>query len=233
MKGLLEFKSINNGHIEDVDRKTRTITGYASVFNNKDYDNDIIVKGAFQKSINERIKDIYYLYNHNWEKPIDKGSKNVKLFEDDYGLKFEAQIPQGLSYGDDLIILYEEGIVDEHSIGFQTIKAGNENGSRMLKELKLYEFSAVTMGANPLAKLENIKSSLKDNNDRISKILKLFKSGNLTDDTYGLLEISLKQLQLESFQISKKHSGKIIEPSLDTQVKDFEPLLNTINNFKF
>ena len=236
MNGILEYKSISGGHVKDVDRKTRTVTGYASVFGNVDYDNDIIEKGAFTKSINERLKDIYYLYNHNWEKPIDKGSKGVKLYEDDYGLKFEATIPEGLSYGNDLIILYEEQIVDEHSIGFQSIKVGKEGNSRLLKELKLYEFSAVTMAANPLARLEGIKSSIKDNNERISKILKLFKNGNLTDETYGLLELSLKQLQLESFELGKqelKSTQNEQEPPVSTLIS-IEPqeINNLFTNFK-
>lgn len=226
MEGILEFKSINSGHIKDVDRKSRTVTGYASVFDNVDSDNDVIIKGAFTKSIGERLKDIYFLYNHNWEKPIDKGSKNVKLFEDDYGLKFEAKIPEGLSYGNDLIILYEEGIVDEHSIGFQPIKTGNENGSRILKELKLYEFSAVTMAANPMAKLESIKSQIKDSNEKIGKMLKLFKNGELTDETYALMEIALKQMQLQAFELGKqeiKSTQTNEEPPKSTQEIFVEP----------
>lgn len=234
MEGILEFKNINSGHVKDVDTKSRTVTGYASVFNNVDYDGDIISKGAFTKSIGERLDKIYYLYNHNWEKPIDKGSKNVKLYEDNYGLKFEATIPEGLSYGNDLIILYNEGIVDEHSIGFTTVKSDNEGGSRVLRELKLYEFSAVTMAANPLAKLESIKSSIKENNERISKILKLFKNGNLTDETYGLLEIALKQIQLESYELGKKSTHEEQEPQVSTHVKSLEPQIisNLFTNFK-
>jgi len=235
MKGLLEFKAIDiKGNVEDVDSKLRTITGYFSVFDNIDLDSDIIEKGAWKKSISERSNEIRYLYNHNWEKPLDKGSVNLLLEEDSYGLKFSAKIPKGLSYGDDLLILYENGIVDEHSVGFQTIKAHKENnGVRILRELKLYEGSAVTMAANPLAKLTSVKSSIKDNNEMISKILKLFKSSNLTDDTYVDLEIAVKQLQMQSFIIGQKHSIKEGEPSPDTQIKDYEPLINTFNNFKF
>lgn len=230
MEGLLERKSIKGNVITDVDRATRTVTGYASVFGNKDFDSDIIVKGAFKKTITERINEIYYLYNHNWEKPLDKGSKNVKLYEDDYGLKFEAKITEGLTYGNDLILLYEEGIVDEHSIGFKTEKSYKANDARMLTELRLYEFSAVTMAANPMAKLEGIKSELKGNNDKVGKIIKMFRSGNLTDETYGILEIALKQIQLEAYELGKNTQKS--EPSADTQEKSFEPLLNTIKQFK-
>lgn len=231
MEGLLEKKSIKGNVITDVDRATRTVTGYASVFGNKDFDSDIIVKGAFKKTITERINEIYYLYNHNWEKPLDKGSKNVKLYEDDYGLKFEAKITEGLTYGNDLILLYEEGIVDEHSIGFRTEKSHKANDARMLTELRLYEFSAVTMAANPMAKLEGIKSELKGNNDKVGKIIKMFRSGNLTDETYGILEIALKQIQLEAYELGKNTQSEL-EPSADTQIKSIEPLIDILKEFK-
>lgn len=234
MDGILEVKNINaQGNIKDVDRKTRTISGYFSVFGNVDLDNDIIEKGAWSNSINERANDVRYLYNHNWEKPLDKGSVNLKLQEDNYGLKFDAKIPEGLSYGDDLIILYESGIVDEHSVGFETIKSvKGDKGVRILKELKLYEGSAVTMAANPLAKLTSIKSyNRKENNEMICKILKLFKSGNLTDETYADLEIAIKMLQLQAYELGKNTQVKE-EPSADTQEKNFEPYLDILKEFK-
>lgn len=234
MEGFLELKNIDaQSNVKDVDVKSRTITGYFSVFSNTDLDNDIIEKGAFTKSISERSNDVRFLYNHNWEKPLDRGSINLKLYEDSYGLKFESKIPDGLTYGNDLMILYESGIVDSHSIGFQTIKSHKgSDGVRMLRELKLFEGSAVTMPANPLAKLTSVKSSIKENNDMISRILKLFKNGNLTDETYADLEIAMKQLQLEAYEIGKNTQVEL-EPSADTQIKSIEPLnLDSLFNFK-
>lgn len=234
MTGLLEQKSIAlKGNLKDVDKKTRTIKGYFSVFDNIDSDNDIIEKGAWKKSIAERSNEIRYLYNHNWEKPLDRGSVNLKLEEDSYGLKFEAKIQKGLTYGDDLLILYESGIVDEHSVGFQTVKSHTEkSGTRMLRELKLYEGSAVTMAANPMAKLISVKSSIKENNDMVSRIVKLLKNGSLTDDTFGILEIALKQLQLQAYELGK-HSYQEDEPSPGTHANEYEPLIKSINNLTF
>lgn len=234
MEGILEIKSINDKHITDVDSKSRTIQGYFAVFSNTDRDKDIIEKGAFSKTISERSAEVRFLYNHNWEKPLDRGDKGLKISEDNYGLKFEATIPKGLSYGDDLIILYENGIVDEHSIGFQTIKSHRDSGNRVIREIKLYEGSAVTMPANPLAKLTSIKSGIKETNDMISKITKAFKLGTLTDEAYVDLEIALKMLQLQAYELGKEENTQVIlEPSADTQEKNFEPLFNTINNLKF
>ena len=121
MNGILELK--NNGSVKDVDVSNRKVTGYLSAFDNVDYDNDIIVKGAFQKSIKERFNNIFFLYQHNWEKPL---GKFTSLVEDEKGLYFEAEIVQ-TSYGIDQLKLYESGLVKEHSIGFQTIKSDRES----------------------------------------------------------------------------------------------------------
>ena len=144
MKGILETK--NSGSVKDVDSKNRIVTGYLSSFGNIDYDNDIIVKGAFQKTIKERFAEIFFLYQHDWSRPLGKFKE---LKEDDKGLYFEAEIVE-TSYGLDQLKLYESGLVNEHSIGYQVIKDEWDKNAeiRTIKELKLYEGSAVTLGAN-------------------------------------------------------------------------------------
>jgi len=60
----------------------------------------------------------------------------------------------------------------------------------------------------------------------------MLKNGDLTDDTFIQLEIALKQLQTESYELGKKHSKEQQEPPSGTQEKYFEPLIESINNFK-
>lgn len=229
MKGILELK--NTGSVKDVDSKSRIVTGYLSAFGNIDSDNDIIVRGAFQKSINERFNSIFFLYQHDWSKPLGKFNK---LEEDEKGLYFEASIVE-TSYGLDQLKLYESGLVAEHSIGFQVIKDEWDRNTeiRTLKELKLYEGSAVTLGANSNTPFTGFKSQTQQK-DAISKIVTLMKSGNLTDDTFIQLELALKMLQSEAYELGKtENTQSQNEPSADTQMKAYEPLINTINNFKF
>ena len=100
MNGLLEFKSLF-GEVKDVDTTGRRITGYLSAFGNKDHDEDIMEKGAFSKSINERKSDIFFLNQHNWAQP--HGKFNV-LKEDNFGLYFESEpLIKGVSYSDDVL----------------------------------------------------------------------------------------------------------------------------------
>lgn len=229
MEKILELKS--TGSVKDVDVGSRKVTGYLSSFGNIDSDNDIIVKGAFSKSIAERRDKIFFLQQHDWSKPLGKFSL---LQEDEKGLYFEADIVE-TSFGLDQIKLYESGLVAEHSIGFQTIKWDYDANSniRTIKEVKLYEGSAVTLGANSSTPFTGFKSDLKKQNDTINKIVMLMKNGNLTDETFIQLEIALKMLQLEAYELGRENTQVQNEPSADTQSKNLEPLINTLNNFKF
>lgn len=216
MDGLLEYKS-SFGLINDVDSKNRIVTGYLSEFGSVDHDKDIIEKGAFAKSINERKDNIFFLNQHDWKQP--HGKFNV-LREDSKGLYFESNPLPNTTYSNDLIELYGLGIVKEHSIGFSTVKSEwHKDGiTRTLKELKLYEGSNVTLGANPNTPFTGFKNkTIGEVNDQVSLIVKAIRNGNFTDDTFIQLEFALKQLQLESFELGKK---ALDEPNIITQFNE-------------
>jgi HK97 family phage prohead protease len=131
MDGLFEVKSIS-AEVKDIDSKKRIVTGYLSNFGNKDYDNDIIEKGAFKKSITERKDQIYFLNQHNWSQP--HGKFNV-LIEDSKGLYFESEPLIDTTFSSDVLKMYEAGIMKEHSIGFSTVKSDyyKKRGVRTIK----------------------------------------------------------------------------------------------------
>lgn len=230
MDGLLEYKSIF-GSVNDVDSKNRIVTGYLANFGTKDYDDDVIEKGAFSKTIKERMKEIYFLNHHNWEKP--HGFFSV-LKEDTKGLYFESNPLPNTTFSNDLIELYGLGIVKEHSIGYSVTKAmQGENWKRTIKEVKLYEGSNVTLGANPNTPFTGFKSrTISEINDQVLLILKAVKNGKFTDETFMQLEIALKQLQLESYELGKKtleEPAEIVtqldEPLIIDQIKSFRQTL--------
>ena len=211
---VIEFKC-PGGSVKDIDTKGRVITGYLSSFGNVDHDGDIIEKGAYAKSITERLNSIYFLNQHDWKKPL---SKFKTLIEDDKGLYFESMPLPDTSYGNDVIKLYEAGVLNEHSVGFQTVKSDYDKDKqvRIIKEIKLYEGSVVTLGANSNTPFNGFKSSIKEVDDQIKTIMKAIRNGTFTDETFGLLEIALKQLQLNAIELGKK---SLEEPSKDTQIE--------------
>ena len=238
MKGLIEQKNINTSAVKDVDVKKGIVTGYLSDFDTKDYDGDIIVKGAYTKSITERKSDIFFLNQHNWSQP--HGKFNV-LQEDSKGLYFESMPLIDTTYSQDTLKLYEAGIIKEHSVGFITIKDeyDSKSSARIIKEIKLLEGSNVTLGANPNTPFTGFKSmTMDETNDQVKRIVKMLRNGTLTDETFTLLEIALKQLQKQAYNLGVE-SLKDNEPLKDsTQAKSIEPnndniLIDTLINFKF
>jgi HK97 family phage prohead protease len=231
MKGLLEYKNFT-AEIKDIDAKAMTVTGYWSKFGNVDYDDDIIAPGAASKTIAERgpmgSNEIFFLNQHNWSQPH---GKPTVLEAQEKGIYFESKIAP-TSYGKDALVLYSEGIVVQHSIGFSTVKADydQKTGVRTIKEIKLYEGSNVTLGANPETPFTGFKSlTMAEINDQISKMIKLLKDGSLTDEGFGRLEIALKQFQLEAFNLGK-NSLESKEPINITPAADEPNILTSLIN---
>lgn len=232
MKGLISYKNTTSP-VKDVDIKKGVITGYLSDFDTKDYDGDVIVKGAYKKTITERNQ--FFLNQHNWAQPHGKFSL---LQEDSKGLYFESNPLINTTYSQDTLKLYEAGIIKEHSVGFITIndEYSQKDNARIIKEIKLLEGSNVTLGANPNTPFTGFKSmTMKETNEQVKKIVKMLRNGTLTDETFALLEIALKQLQSQAYNLGVKSLDKkeplnntplIVKPNeIDTKT------IETINNF--
>jgi HK97 family phage prohead protease len=201
------YKNISQGIIEDIDEVKGLVTGYFSAFNNIDSDGDVIVSGAYKKTVAENgpmgKNRIMHLLQHN---PLMPLAKPMELMEDGKGLRFTSKITE-TSYGKDVIKLYAEGVFNEHSVGFEIIKSDNKAGYREIREIKLWEGSTVTWGANPNTPIESMKSWDKPKSEEmIAKFCNILRNGDLTDESMIQLEIGLKQIEnhlkaLESVQI--------------------------------
>lgn len=132
-----------------------TFEGYASVFRNKDSHGDIMQKGAFTKTLQES-KRVKVLWQHNMNIPI---GKPIAMSEDSNGLHVKAKISK-TEKGKEAIILMKDGVLDEISIGFNTIKDewDKKNNARLIQEVKLWEFSLVTFASNDQANVTGVKS---------------------------------------------------------------------------
>ena len=218
--------------LKDFDEGSRKVAMYLSKFDILDSDNDIIRRGAFTKSIQERgpqsnsNRKIAFLRYHNWEMPI---GKFLELNEDEAGLFAVAQLSQS-TQGMDALADYKDGIIREHSIGFQYIQDKikyvdlGENSYFDVTEVKLYEGSAVLFGANEYTETvqvskteEKIDLAIKLH-DEINVIGKALAAGKGTDDRLYSLEMKLKFLNARLFELAKaepiniKDHSEIIEP---------------------
>jgi HK97 family phage prohead protease len=203
MKNLLELKQ-GIGSVKDVDRSKRIVTGYLTHFGDIDSHNDIIDPRATHKTVNERMTEILFLNQHRWDQPHGFFGR---LNPDEKGLYFESKKLPNTTYSNDAIELYDAGIISDHSIGFIPVKydIDEETGVRTLKEIKLYEGSNVTVGANRNTPFLGFKSmTIEQLNDQTKRMVKMLRTGTLTDETFVQLEIGLKQIQMESYRRGKE-----------------------------
>jgi HK97 family phage prohead protease len=125
----------------DVDGR---FAGYASVFNALDEGGDIVMPGAFTKSLGKRGKArIRLLFQHDPKEPVGTWET---IAEDGFGLWVEGRLVPGVPRADALRRLIERRAIDGLSIGFRTVKATREarTGHRRLLEIDLWEISIVT-----------------------------------------------------------------------------------------
>ena len=135
------------------DDKFFTFSGYASTFGNRDLGGDIVVKGAFKKSLQRRMPK---LINSHFTRQIL--GIFTKAFEDDIGLFVEGKMPKDHSLAKDKIIEVEIGAIDSMSIGYNIKESEIVGEDTLLKELDLWEASLVTFPMNEQARIIAMKS---------------------------------------------------------------------------
>lgn len=187
------FKQTSIG-LEDIDESNGIVKGYGSVFNNIDSDNDIILAGAYTKTLNENGSRVRYCNQHRIDQPL---GKFTELREDGNGLYFVAEIPK-TRLGEDVLLLMKNGVINENSVGIMPIvKSFRQDGVRELKEVKLYEISCVTLAANPLALITDAKGAIDQEllAKRFDVLAKMIKKENVSDELGYAIESELMKLK--------------------------------------
>lgn len=145
-------------------------TGYASVFNYKDSDSDIIVQGAFTESLISR-PNVKMLWQHDQREPI---GRYPVIREDAKGLYVEGEICLETERGEGAYALLKQGTLDSLSIGFMTKLAeyNTDSRTRTIKEVDLFEISVVTFSANDRAMINGVKSAFVQRAQTIAELTK-------------------------------------------------------------
>jgi HK97 family phage prohead protease len=233
---MLQTKEISENTVLDVDTEKRTVKAVWANIGNIDLDNDVIEFGAFTKTIAERGPSgknmIWSLIDHKTSimatigKPQELYVQGTQLIAITKIVDTEA--------GEAAICLYNESLINQHSIGYGVPKGKSEikNGVRYIKEVMLYEGSAVLWGVNPeTPTLGLFKGFNMDNeNDpikRLDMLNVLLKKGKLTDDTLSLIEIEIKAIQTQI--ISTKAAENAPLPQAKNSIVDAIKLFNALN----
>lgn len=209
MKSFYEIKNITNT-VADVDTTSRRVKVAISEMGSKDLDNDVIDQGAYTKTISERgpkgANLIWHLTDHHPQLKSAIG-KFSELNIEGNKLVGVTEIPN-TTWGSDVLEFYKSGHINQHSIGFTTLKneavnKGKSDEYNLIKEIKLFEGSAVLWGANPnTPTLSAGKSLTKDEADKevkglteeLAMLTKSLRDGRFTDNGFELLEMRFNQL---------------------------------------
>jgi HK97 family phage prohead protease len=146
-------------------------SGYASVFDEVDAQNDRVMRGAFLSTLHKWGMQGQFpkmLWQHESSEPIGLWHK---VQEDAMGLYVEGNLLLEVQKAREAYALMKAGILDSLSIGYQVIEAiqGRKSQVRLLTQIDLFEISLVTFAANAKAKVMAIKDYfnplMKENHD--------------------------------------------------------------------
>ncbi len=203
---MIQFKSIAL-EVKDIDTAGRRVKVGLSGFGNVDSDGDVINRGAFSKSIQERgpesstNRKIKMLRYHDFEHEIGVWKSLEETHEHLVGIGDLGRSTKG----EDAFLDYQDGIITEHSIGFMLVPDKiqiREDGIRELNEVFLLEGSAVTFGANSETPVFSVSGKdqfsqdyLAKLNNRMDILINSLKNGKGTDERLFTIENQLRVIQ--------------------------------------
>lgn len=241
MKGRIQYKSLYGDQstiVKDIDTATRTVKIAIASFgaNNLDRDGDIILPAAVTKTIKERgpkgTNEIWHLTDHVYliEHAL---SKFKELYvEGDYLIGVSS--PSKTRMGDDVMELYADGHINQHSIGFSVLNEEQQKGgTNIIKELALWEGSTVLWGANSnTPTFDVIKSLTKEKAaDMLDRTLKSLRDGHYSEQTFSLLQLQLKAIQQYVLDLSNSATAPVEKATQPVEKgKDYSDLLSSLNN---
>lgn len=135
--------------------------GYGSVFGNADHYRDVVMPGAFAKSLaawaqKERLPPI--LWQHNSAQPI---GPFTHMAEDGTGLYCEGQLlVKDVQQAKEAYALMKSGTINGMSIGYNVVgqEYDGKTNVNQLTEVDLWECSIVTFPANTEATVTSVKA---------------------------------------------------------------------------
>jgi len=240
------FTTKNGGSIKSIDADKRLVCGYYASFNTVDSDGDVFQPGCFAKTIVENRARIKHLLQHDIQLPIGVPQT---LVEDDKGLYFETYISD-TTLGNETLQLYIDGVYTEHSVGFETINqkadadglyppivsqynSSVERPANIITEVKLWEGSTVTWGANENTPFMGVKDDtslelvLKHLTAR--NTLRTKTDGNKSEEGKELYKDNSRRLEDELTSLKNLIS---LEPRSTQAAKETEKLIDVLTKLK-
>lgn len=240
------FKGSPQAEIKDVDRSSNVIRAYYAAWTEDAHD-ERFTKGAFEDSIQRfgppsEKQRIVHLNQHMTNEPI---GVPIEMTEDDHGLLAKTRISE-TRLGEDVLTLYDDGVITEHSVGFKKQETEKqEDGPTLITKALLLEGSNVTWGANsdtPFMGFKSAEEAVPALADRLKSLRRALRDG-LTDavaksveESLGHVESQLRTILKQSasaFEENDHTNAEAVEQeSIDRAVRSFEEQLSTLEDTK-
>src|SRR3954467_7184916 len=144
-----------------------TVEGYASLFGEIDGARDMVMPGAFARTLRSRgIRRVPMLFQHDPAEPVGVW---LELTEDLRGLRARGKLIPDVARARELTALIRAGAIDGLSIGFRTVKARVDPATRVRKliDIDLWEISIVTFPLLAGARVRAAKGAARDEGERL------------------------------------------------------------------
>lgn len=136
----------------------REFEGHGSIFGNVDYGRDVVLKGAFLRTLKEHGNELPPMF---WMHDASRvPGKWTEMREDEKGLYVKGVLAK-TDLGNEIHTLLKMEAVRGMSIGYMTREADyDKEGNRLLRDVDLFEVSIVSLPMNPRAQVTMVKSRL-------------------------------------------------------------------------
>jgi uncharacterized protein len=194
---MILFKNFDTKMV-DLDEKNMKVKVGISTVNYKDSDGDIILKSAYTKTLSENgpngSKRIKHLKQHSTDQVIGRPLS----FDWDGDTLFAISEISNSTIGKDAIEDYKLDLY-EHSIGYQPLLQSFDKkaDANIITELKMWEYSSVTWGANDKSPFMGFVKSLEKTeqinkvNQRMEKLINALRKGHYTDEKFEMIDLEL------------------------------------------
>jgi HK97 family phage prohead protease len=231
MEKMMERLKASNLGLKDIDDKKGIVRAYVNKFNVEDSYGDVSLPGSFVKTSKERLKKIFWILNHNWDKLL---GVTLALEEDGIGLiatgQFNLKKQIAVDTMNDYMLFAEHGTTLQHSVRVQAVKYEKNPSTEyglIVSEWKMKEWSTLTQpGAVENTPLLSIKSEA-NQIDMLKKALGLPYS----DERLKSIEDKIVSLTdtLKSLQDGAGAPTPQQQPNNERQAKE---LIDFVKNLK-
>jgi len=217
---MMEYSNLIQ-NMRDVDTKKGIVSFYFANFETPDSNGRLVTNSSMSRTINAGGNRLKHYKNH------DNGivlGKIIELGKDEKGAYAVSQLSKS-DEGRNILIQYDEGLINEHSFGWQMLKSHKEGEIEVAEEVRIWEVSSMTgWGAHSETPMINL-------NSHQSELVKEFQAMSVVNKE--LLELLQNQDKKEIITILNDISARLpmtdkeYQASQQSEINEVISLINT------